>query len=127
MCGGELKACSARSNADRTAAGSDTSARRGMARGMADDEEEELISAARRSASAELDAKTRPTEAPREARWRAMARPMPRVAPVTMATRPFNGRDMSALVQASGFGRGYVMRNGKVWVGLLYRKKPTLS
>lgn len=30
--------------------------------------------------------------APREARWRAMARPIPREAPVTMATRSWRGR-----------------------------------
>ncbi len=31
--------------------------------------------------------------APREAKWSAMARPIPREAPVTMATRSWSGRE----------------------------------
>lgn len=35
--------------------------------------------------------------APREWRWTAMARPMPREAPVTIAVRPSNGSVAAAM------------------------------
>lgn len=56
MWGGEPKAASAASKRDLTAEGSETSARTATARGQREEEEIdwELISAARRSAAAEL-------------------------------------------------------------------------
>ena len=39
--------------------------------------------------------------APREAKWSAMARPIPREAPVTMATRSWSGKDGVGAVLAA--------------------------
>lgn len=39
--------------------------------------------------------------APREARWKAMARPIPREDPVTMATRPSSGSESEDFAAAA--------------------------
>lgn len=41
--------------------------------------------------------------APRDARWREMARPMPREPPVTIATRSWSGRKDWVIVCAAAF------------------------
>ena len=92
---GELNASSALSKRDLSWVGSDTSARIVMARGvlLREEDNELLIWDATSSASwADLEEVWLITSlAPREQKWSAMACPIPRADPVTMATRSWSG------------------------------------
>ena len=94
---GELNASSALSKRDLTWVGSDTSARTVMARGvlllLREEDNELLIWEATSSASwVDLEEVWLLTSlAPREPKWSAMACPIPRADPVTMATRSWSG------------------------------------
>ena len=92
---GELNASSALSKRDLSWVGSDTSARIVMARGvlLREEDNELLIWDATSSASwADLEEVWLITSlAPREPKWSAMACPIPRADPVTMATRSWSG------------------------------------
>lgn len=94
---GELNASSALSKRDLSWVGSDTSARTVIARGvllfLREEDDELLIWEATSSASwVELEELWLITSlAPREPKWSAMACPIPRADPVTMATRSWSG------------------------------------
>lgn len=94
---GELNASSALSKRDLSWVGSDTSARTVIARGvlllLREEDDDLLIWEATSSASwVELEEVWLITSlAPREPKWSAMACPIPRADPVTMATRSWSG------------------------------------